>query len=421
MKKVLKLSLLTLVGLLFGVCSSVKAQLSANTVKYQITYDAANQAYTAWVIPDYNVPNAAPNDFNTGTTEKGATAQFTIVVPKDFVITQITDIKGTWAKPTDSGFIKLGPGNPNQTWTGLDPTLNYYVVGKTPSETDYGTFTTGTAVALFSFKGNGCFGPVKPLPPGDPFIAAADDIFSLNVANSFYSRSGQPSGGNVIPKEQFVNITGPAAECSIPSGNSDLRITKTLVGAKTRALNEVVTYKVVVKNLGPATATNVVVKDSVSTGLQLTGGTATKGTFTSPSWSIPSIASGDSAELTVTAKIISEGISFNYALIKSADQTDPSKNNNTADVCVSAAYKLCVGNRLEVSVASTFTNVVWFKNNVQVGTGNSILLSEVGTYTYTATNVTCPASGCCPIVIESDTNCCPVTLCVPVMVRKIKK
>jgi uncharacterized repeat protein (TIGR01451 family) len=421
MKKVLKLSLLTLVGLLLGVFASVKAQTSVHTVKYKITYESSNQTYTAWVIPDYNVPNALPDTNNLGTTEKGSTAQFTIVVPKDFVITQITDIKGTWAKPTDSGFIKLGPGNPNQTWPGLDPTLNYYVVGKTPSETDYGTFTTGTPVALFSFKGNGCFGPVKPLPPGDPFIAAADNNFSLNVANSFYSRSGQPRGGNVVPREQFVNITGPAAECSVPTGTADLRIIKTLVGAKTRALNDIVTYKVVVKNLGPATATNVVVKDSVSTGLELTGGSATTGTFTSPQWSIPSIASGDSAELTVTAKIIAEGISFNYALIKSADQPDPTKNNNTSEVCVSAVYKLCVGNALQVSVSSSYTNVVWFKNNVQVGTGNSILLSEIGTYTYTATNVTCPASGCCPIVIESDSNCCPVTLCVPATVRKIKK
>lgn len=425
MKKVLKWSLLLLVVLLGGVVSVVQAQLSVHTVKYQVTYDATSQSYTAWVVPDYNVPNALPDTNNLGTTEKGSTAQFTIVVPKDFVITQITDIKGTWAKPTDSGFLKWGPGNVNQTWTGLDATLNYYVIGKTPSETDYGTFNTGVPVALFSFKGNGCFGPVKPLPPGDPFIAAADNVLSLNVANSFYSRSGQPKGGNVIPKEQFVNITGPAAECSTPVGSSDLRIIKTLVGSKTRALNDVVSYKVLLKNLGPATATNIVVKDSVGAGLELLSGIGTKGSFTSPLWSIPSLSSGDSAELTVTAKIVSEGISFNYAKIQRADQSDPVKPNNSSEVCVSAVYKLCAGNALEVSVSSSFTNVVWYKDGsqgrTQIGTGNSILLSEVGTYSYTATNVTCPAAGCCPIVIESGTNCCPVTLCVPAVVRKVKK
>jgi len=179
MKHIFSTTLICILGILMGVFTNVMGQTATNTVKYKITYDATTQLYTTWVIPDYSVPNAN----NTGTTEKGGTAQFTIVVPKDFLITQITDIKGTWAKPTDTGFTKLGPGNTGQSWTGLDPNLNYYVVGKTPSETDYGTFTAGTPVSLFSFKGNGCFGPVQPLPAGDPFIAAADNNYSLNVAN----------------------------------------------------------------------------------------------------------------------------------------------------------------------------------------------------------------------------------------------
>ncbi|MCP1386532.1 Ig-like domain-containing protein [Runella salmonicolor] len=716
MKKILRFSFLTW-AVLLGAVTFIKAQISANTVKYKITYDATNASYTAWVVPDYSVPNVAPNNFNTGTTEKGSTAQFTIVVPKNFVITQITDIKGTWAKPSDSGFTKFGPGNAGQTWTGLDTTLNYYVVGKTPAETDYGTFTAGTPVALFSFKGNGCFGPVKPLPPGDPFISAADATYSLNVANSFYSRSGQPSGGNIVPLEQFVAILGPVASCASPiiyayddnnitnkgvavagnvllndntgtgtgplvvsttpvqqpsvgtlslnadgtylytptatfvgtaifkyrvcdsgspavcdtaqvsiivrdpvatnnppialgdiavtkfelpvsgnvltndidpdpgqtltatkltdptngsvsfnadgtytytpfpgffgndkftyqacdngnpqlctaatvdlevlgrdasnspplanddafirtptgtaagnvlindkdpegdqitvnttpisgpsngtvtlnadgtflytpdagytgfdqfiyevcdnanpkgcsqatvyiitgltvPGNADLKITKTLVGSKTRALNDVVSYQIVVKNQGPDPATNVVVKDSVGVGLQLTGGTPTKGTFTTPLWTIPVLASGDSALLTVTAKVIAEGISFNYAIVKSLDQTDANKANNEDQTCVTVPYKLCSGNKLEASVPTTYTNVVWFKGATQVGTGNTILLSETGSYTFTATNVACPISGCCPLIIEAGDNCCPVNFCVPVIVTKIRK
>ena len=45
--------------MLFLSTSAVtKAQDSLNTVKYQITYNPTTQVYTAWVIPDYNVPNA---------------------------------------------------------------------------------------------------------------------------------------------------------------------------------------------------------------------------------------------------------------------------------------------------------------------------------------------------------------------------
>ena len=55
---------------------TVKAQTSSNTVKYQITYNPVSQVYTAWVVPDYNVPNAN----NLETTEYGGTAQFQIFV-----------------------------------------------------------------------------------------------------------------------------------------------------------------------------------------------------------------------------------------------------------------------------------------------------------------------------------------------------
>jgi hypothetical protein len=196
---------------------TVKAQISSNTVKYQITYNPVSQVYTAWVVPDYNVPNAN----NLGATEFGGTAQFSIVVPKDFVITNITDIRGTWTKTTDSDFRKLGPGQPGQTWVGLDPTLNYYLIGKAPNETNYGIFAVGVPVSLFSFTGNSCYGVVKALPANDPFITAADLNYSLNAGNSFYSRSGQPSGGNQKPLEQFLATTGIPANCLPPIANPD--------------------------------------------------------------------------------------------------------------------------------------------------------------------------------------------------------
>ena len=203
--------------LFLSASTIIKAQTSPNTVKYQITYNPLTQVYTAWVVPDYDVPNAN----NSNLTESGGTAQFSIVVPKDFVITNVTDIKGIWTKTTDSDFRKLGPGQPGQVWSGLDPTLNYYLIGKAPSETNYGTFTAGVPLALFSFTGNGCYGVVKALPANDPFIAAADVAYNLNAGSSFYSRSGQPSGGNQKPLEQFLTTTGIPANCLPPLANPD--------------------------------------------------------------------------------------------------------------------------------------------------------------------------------------------------------
>ncbi|WP_461084712.1 Ig-like domain-containing protein [Spirosoma flavus] len=191
------------------------AQLSPNAVGFQVTYDPATTRYTAWVVPQYNLPNAN----NPDTLEKGGTAQFTLKVPTAFVISDIVSIRGSWT--TD--FLKLGPGNPGQNWDGfgLDPTVNYYVIGKAPVETNYGRFVSGTPVALFTFKGNGCFGPISPLEPGSPFIAAAYQRYSLNVGNSFYSNSGQPTSGNQNPLEQFQTLVGPPAQCSALLANPD--------------------------------------------------------------------------------------------------------------------------------------------------------------------------------------------------------
>ncbi|GAB3540816.1 Ig-like domain-containing protein [Spirosoma fluminis] len=191
------------------------AQQSPNTVDYQLTYDVPTGRYIAWVVPNYATPNAN----NPGLDELGGTAQFTIRVPSSFSITSVQDLTGSWEKNP----IRLGPGNPNQNWTnsGLDPNYNYYVIGKAPNEVNYGRFTPGNRVPLFAFTGNGCFGEITPLYPTDPFIDIADDVLSYNVANSFYSRSGQPAGGNQSPLEQFRTVFGPAAQCAVLQANPD--------------------------------------------------------------------------------------------------------------------------------------------------------------------------------------------------------
>lgn len=495
--------------ILLLISSVVKGQISSNTVKYQVTYNPSSQIYTAWVVPDYNVPNAN----NANNTELGGTAQFTIVVPKDFVITSITDIKGIWTKETDSAFRKLGPGQNGQSWPGLNQTLNYYIIGKAPKETDYGTFALGVPVALFSFTGNSCYGIVKALPAKDLFITIADNSYGLNVGNSFYSRSGQPSGGNQRPLEQFLSITGALANClplqanpdnsttaantptttnilindtkdgntvnpsdvtvsisqnptngtvivnadgtikytpnrnfigkdcyvyqicdkifptlcdtaqvciTVNRGVANLKITKILNGnTKIVAKNSLVSYTIVIENLGSTDATNIVVKDSLDAGLQYSSNTVSTGTFTLPLWNIPLLAAGTTATLTISALAISEGVSFNFVKIQSLDQLELTPSDNEDRACVSVPIKLCSGDSFQVSVPVQFTNIIWFNNGVTVGTGNSLIISQLGSYTFQASNAQCPAQGCCPIVVE-DGNCCRPNICVPFSIVKVK-
>lgn len=190
-----------LIVALFAPASNSFAQQSQYTVSYKVAYNASDQRYTVYVVPEYNVPNVV----NTTQNEIGATASVTIAVPKDFsLVGNVTDIKGDWQQS-----IKLGPGQPNQDYTGyaLDPNTNYYVIGKSANSTNYGTFTSGVPVALFSFAGNGCFGQIRVIEPNEPFIEAAFDKLSFNVANSFYSQSSN----NI--DEQFRAVSGPPACC----------------------------------------------------------------------------------------------------------------------------------------------------------------------------------------------------------------
>ncbi|GAA4452490.1 hypothetical protein GCM10023189_16020 [Nibrella saemangeumensis] len=490
-------------------------QISTNTVNYQVTYNPATDRYTALVIPNYNLPNGN----NTTTTERGGTAQFTLKVPAQFVIQDIQDIRGTWEKNP----LKLGPGQPNQNYAGagLDPAFNYYVIGKSPSETEYGNLQSGVAVALFSFRGNGCFGPIAPLPPNDPFIAAADQRFSLNVGNSFYSRSGQPAGGNVVPLEQFVNIAGPAANCQtgtvanpdnattqagtpvtttvlandtrnggpasttnvtvsltgppasgtavvnangsitftpaagftgpvsytyticsltqppqcasavvsvtvlpVAAQPADLVVTK-LVSRAQAAVGDVVSFTVTVQNVGPGNAMNVVVLDTLprSAQVQVQGAAVvSRGSYNPGTglWSIGNLNTGETVSMVLSVRLLAEGVVVNQASIQSSGASDPNLNNNVASACTSVPIVLCEGESLLVSIPGNYQNIQWFRNGQPIAgsTARSITITQAGNYTVSASNNTCPAGGCCPIIVTAGDCCVPV--CTPVVLTKTK-
>jgi large repetitive protein len=261
-------------ALILGIIPAIAQQLSTNQVNYQLTYNSANQTYTVWVVPQYATPNAN----NPNTNEFGGTAQVSLKVPKDFVIQNITDIKGTWEKSP----VKLG-AQPVFTPAGLDPNYLYYVIGKNSTEVDYGPFASGTPVSLFTFQGNACFGAIGILAKADPFVAAARSVLSLNTACSFYSRSGQAISGNVTPLEQFVEKLGPDVDCSAPAIKVIKSISSVTSAGAAGALDDVINYSFTVTNTGNVTLSAVSLTDAklnltnaaVNPAILLPGGTGT--------------------------------------------------------------------------------------------------------------------------------------------------
>jgi uncharacterized repeat protein (TIGR01451 family) len=416
----MKKNLLTFawIGLVWilGIVSTLAQQLSANQVNYKLTYNTTTQVYTVWVVPKYNTPNAN----NADSDEFGATAQVSLKVPKDFVIQNITDIKGTWEKSP----LKLG-SQAVFTSANLDPNYLYYVIGKTPDEVNYGPFVNGTPVALFTFKGNACYGPVGILAKADPFVAASKTLASLNTACSFYSRSGQATSGNVVPLEQFVEKLGPDADCRI-----DLSVDVT-AGNQQPGLNGTVTLTVSVKNDGPSDATGVELKDIIPSGMNFQTYATAFGNYTPGTWTIGNIPAGQTVTLSVVVKVTQTGVQYYTAQVSKANEPDidstPDNNVETEDdfdrTCVTVPAPICPGQIFELQIPNGYTNIQWYKDNQPISNANGLTyqVTSAGSYRFTATNAACPTEGCCSYIFYEGNCCSTQSVCVPVIVKKIKK
>ncbi|HEV7348120.1 DUF11 domain-containing protein [Telluribacter sp.] len=220
----------------------------------------------------------------------------------------------------------------------------------------------------------------------------------------------------------------------------DLALTKD-VSKKLVMLGEDVTFTIRVWNQGEYTATGIEVTDLLNGGLEyLTHATAT-GNYdkTTGKWTFGSLAVGDTATLMVVAKVVGEGVWFNTAEITKMDQEDidstPGNEKEGEDdmdrECITVPIKVCAGQNISVvlTIPEQYTGVVWFRKAQggtpqQVGTGNTYTATdtEQGSYeyTYTASQGTCPAEGCCPVIVVVE-ECCPVNVCVPFVVRKVRK
>lgn len=224
----------------------------------------------------------------------------------------------------------------------------------------------------------------------------------------------------------------PKASLKTCDGVYDLALSKS-IDKKTAKVGDAINYTIKVWNEGIGTATNITVRDTLNAGVQyITHATAT-GNYNPVSkiWTIGSLAVGDTAVLLVAVNVVAQGVWFNTAEICSMTENDedstPCNGKDDEDdidrECFSVPLEVCPGEAIQVSVPQQYTNVRWFKDGValEVTTGNQFLVEEPGTYTFTASSNTCPAQGCCPIIVIAGTNCCPPDLCVPFTIKQTKK
>ncbi|AXE18697.1 hypothetical protein DR864_13510 [Runella rosea] len=247
--------------------------------------------------------------------------------------------------------------------------------------------------------------------------------------NDVINENGLTGGDEDDHDPEVITVTPPA--------QVDLSLKK-LINTKIAQLGDTLTYTIKVFNQSATLATGVEVTDSLATSVQFINGsfTSTRGTAAITNnviiWNIGNIAaSGDTVTLTYKVKAIQEGVHFNTAEITKTNEGDidstPGNGNNVEDdndqQCFTVPFKLCPLEKVQASVPAYLTNVQWYKDggSTPIVSGNTVLFSEVGTYTFTASNQQCPAEGCCPIIIEAGNNCCPTQICIPFTINKKKK
>jgi uncharacterized repeat protein (TIGR01451 family) len=109
---------------------------------------------------------------------------------------------------------------------------------------------------------------------------------------------------------------------------ADLQLTKT-ASAGTAQIGGQVMYTLTVKNNGPADATGVTVEDALPNGLTLVSANPSQGTCSGTTCQLGTLAAGGSAQVLVTAKVVSGvGTSTKNTAKVTGDQPDPDPGNN---------------------------------------------------------------------------------------------
>ncbi|WP_270090022.1 DUF7507 domain-containing protein [Sphingobacterium sp. SYP-B4668] len=177
----------------------------------------------------------------------------------------------------------------------------------------------------------------------------ASDVFDNDTNNN------QDEAGVVTPS--------PAA--------ADLAIEK-VVNNNRPIVGDEVTFTMTVTNNGPSRATNVNVTDIVPNGYTVTNVAVDEGSWNAPNWTIPSLASGGSYTMTITANVLASGTYNNTATVV-ANEYDPDKTNNTDEVLVELA-------------APSYTLIKGAKLTTDNGTLGKADVNDVITYTFTVKN-----------------------------------
>ncbi len=113
---------------------------------------------------------------------------------------------------------------------------------------------------------------------------------------------------------------------------ADLSLTKS-VNDPTPNVGDVVTFTITLANAGPDTAPGVAVSDPLPVGLSYVASIPSRGSYddTAGTWTVGSMAAGDTATLTIDARVTTTGTRINVAEVSAAGSSDPDSTPGNGD------------------------------------------------------------------------------------------
>ncbi|AQG81037.1 DUF7507 domain-containing protein [Spirosoma montaniterrae] len=186
------------------------------------------------------------------------------------------------------------------------------------------------------------------------------------------------------------------------SGRASVRVVKQVDKSKAKQ-GDLLTYTLVVTNSGTATASNVIVRDSVSTGLtyrpnSVSAPVGSRFVIGSPisTWTITELTAGRSLTMTIQAIADSSGVLYNTATVA----------GDTAKVCTSIPLRVCTGDEyvFRLSGPPNKSRYQWYRDGVELTeqTTSQLDISRTGSYSLVVNNLDekCPDYTCCPFIVE---------------------
>jgi len=325
-----------------STAGQVKVITSTYSTSPSFTGNVTNTAGVAWAAPTTDPDNS--NNSSSVTTNVGA--QSDLAVSKTGPATAVPGQNVTYAITV--------------TNNGPSPATNVIVSDPTPTGVAF-TQNTGACVTAY---------------PCNVGTLAAGQSATINSTYSIPANYSGPTVVNTASATSDVNDPNTADNSSAATTNvtqqADLSIVKS--GPPSASPGGLVTYTVTVTNLGPSTASSIVVTDPDPPGLTFVSNSgACTGTYPC---SLSPLASGQSATITTTYSVPANyaGTSItNTASVSSAATDNNSSNNSssvTTPVTASADLSIVKSGPASYNPGSNVTYTITVTNNGPLSAAN---------------------------------------------------